>query len=86
MYSSTERSTSLGTIPGVEHEGEHHLGAYGVEPVLEGGDDAEVAPPTADGPEQVRVLLLAGRQRTAVGGNHSTEMRLSDERPCLRLS
>ena len=58
-----------GTIPGVEHEGAHHLGAHGMQPVLEGGDHAEVAAPAADGPEQVRVLLLAGRQEAAVGGD-----------------
>ena len=58
-------------IPGVEHEGAHHLGTHGMQPVLEGGDHPEVAAPAPNGPEQVRVLLLAGRKETSVGGDHA---------------
>lgn len=37
---------------------------------LERGHDAEVAPPAADRPEQVRVLVLAGGDDLAVGEDH----------------
>src|SRR5215204_2333615 len=57
-------------ISGVEHEGAHYLGAHGMQPEFEGGNHAEVAAPAADGPEKVRVLLLAGPQQTPVGGDH----------------
>src|SRR4029453_2835355 len=36
------------------------------------GDDAEVAPPAPQRPEQIRVLLFAGHDEVAVGGDHIT--------------
>ena len=57
-----------------------------MEPVLEGGHHAEVASPPAHAPEEVLVLLLAGRQEPTVGGTTSAEMRLSQARPYLPLS
>jgi hypothetical protein len=47
---------------------EHRLDR--VEPVPEGGHHAEVASPAAYPPEEVPVLLLAGRQEPAVGGHY----------------
>src|SRR5215218_6298959 len=41
-----------------------------MEPVLEGGDDAEVAAAAAERPEQVRVLVGAGAQELTVCGHH----------------
>ncbi len=42
----------------------------GVQPVLERGDNAEVASSAAQRPEQVRVLLVVGLNDAAVGGDH----------------
>ena len=46
------------------------LGADGVEPVLERGDDAEVAAAAAQRPEQVGVLVGRRAHDLALGGDH----------------
>jgi hypothetical protein len=62
-----ENVASLGRrIP--ESAGQHRTD--GVEPVLERGDHAEVAASAPDPPEEVLVLLLAGRQQPPVRGDH----------------
>ena len=55
-----------------------------MQPELEPGGDAEVAAAAADGPEQVRVLLLAGVDELAVGVTTSAASRLSMVSPWLR--
>ena len=61
-----QRSTSAasGDVP------EHRAAVDGVDRMQleqEGGDDAEVAAPSPDGPEQVRVAVRARRDEAAVG-------------------
>lgn len=41
-----------------------------MEPVIEAGDDAEVAATAPQAPEQIRVLVFAGMHQPAVGGHH----------------
>src|SRR4051794_31695147 len=45
-------------------------GGHRVQPVGEPGDDAEVAAPAAQCPEQVGVPVLVGGEHAAVGGDH----------------
>ena len=47
-----------------------HRGAYGMNVVFERGHDTEVATAAPDAPEEVRVVLLAGRNEVALGGYH----------------
>ncbi|MDM0085129.1 hypothetical protein QTI17_31540 [Variovorax sp. J31P179] len=52
-----------------DESGQHHR-ADGMQLELERGHHAEVAAATADSPEQIGVLLLAGAQELAFGGDH----------------
>jgi hypothetical protein len=54
-----------------------------VELELEFGDDAEVAPAAAHPPEEVGVLILAGPDQLAVGGDHVHGLQLIDREPVL---
>jgi hypothetical protein len=40
-----------------------------MELIVKRGDHAKVAAATADGPEELRVVGLAGRQQPAIGGD-----------------
>ena len=42
---------------------------WGVQLILEGGDDSKVAAPASNPPEQVRVLFLARLDHLAIGGD-----------------
>ena len=54
----------------VDQEAGQHHGADGMQPVLERRYDAEVAAAAPQGPQQVGVLVGAGGERPAVGGDH----------------
>ena len=68
VAAGAERQGALVGAP--EEEPEVHLRADGVQAVLEGRDDPEIAPAPAQGPEEVGVLLGRGAQEPAVGGDH----------------
>jgi hypothetical protein len=59
----------LGFIDRVEYRPSQN-GAYRVQPKFEGGDDAEVTPSSAQGPEEVLVLFGTCRKKASVGGYH----------------
>ena len=54
-----------------------------MEAVLEGGDDTEVAAPAPQRPEQIVVLLLAGDDDLAVGGDHLGRLQVVARQPVL---
>ena len=65
-----EPQHARGLLHGPGHQAGDHGGAYRVEPVLERGDDPEVAAAAAQAPEQLGVLVVAGDKELAVGGDH----------------
>src|SRR5208283_3548694 len=54
-----------------------------MQPVLEGGDNAEVAASSAQGPEEIRILVLAGAYYPPVCGNNSSGQQIIDRQPML---
>ena len=74
-------------LAGVLHRPEdragHDVRSQLVEPELELGDDAEVAPATPHAPEQVGVLVLARRQHLPVGGDDVDGLQLIDREAVL---
>ena len=61
------------------------LGAEGVEAELEPRDDAEVAAAPAQGPEQIRVLVIGGADDAPVGGHELGGEQVVDREPVLAL-
>jgi len=53
---------------------------------LELRDDAELPPPAAQRPEQVRVSVSLASMRLAFGADDLAETRLSMDRPCCLVS
>ena len=82
-----EQPQQLGVVLGREEDqpGVHDRPDR-VQGELELRDDAEVAAAAAQAPEQVGVLALAGVHEAPVGGDHVGATRLSQARPCLRIS
>ena len=68
----------------MDDEAARHSGPDRMEAVLEPGDDAEVAASAAQGPEQIGVLLLAGRQDGSVGCHELDGDEVVDGQPVLR--
>jgi hypothetical protein len=56
-------------LAGVEHERDGHVRSDRVQPVLERGDDAEVAAAAAERPEELLMLVLRGTHDVAVRGD-----------------
>ncbi len=78
---------ALGFLQRIERAGEGDHRPNRVEPVLERGDDAEVAAAAAQRPEQVGVLASRWRSsRRPSAVTTSAESRLSQVRPCVRRS
>ncbi len=79
-----EDLVSVACVP--EDGAGQNAGSDGVELELERGDHREVAAPSAQRPEEIGVLVGAGRQQLTVGGDDIGASRLSTARPCLRMS
>ena len=59
---------------------------YRMQLIFEGGRHAEVSASAANGPEQIGLLVLAGPQHLAFGGDELDGPRLSRARPYLPIS
>ena len=57
--------------------------ADSVELIVKGGDDAEIAAAAAKAPEEVLILLGAGRQEAANGGDHISREEIIDGKAVL---
>ena len=72
-----------GILERMEDRSGQHDRPHGVKPVLERGDDAEVAAAATDAPEEVRVLILAGGENLAVGRHQVDRDQVVYRRPVL---
>ena len=54
-----------------------------MQPVLEGGDNAEVAASAAQSPEEIGILVLAGAYHPPVRGNNGSGHQIIDRQPML---
>ena len=83
---AVEAQHLAGVLERVEDRPGQHDRPDRVQPVLERGDDAEVAAAAADAPEQVGVLSSLAVTSSPSAVTRSTESRLSTVAPCLRMS
>jgi len=83
VKSAKKRRTSGASVEGVDHAAREDLRPQRMQAVLERGDDPEVPAAAAQAPEQVRVLLGAGRHALAVGGDDLGAEQVVARRPVL---
>ena len=68
---------------GPEDGAGNHARSQPVHPELGPGDDPEIPPASAHAPEQVRVLVLAGRDEPAIGRHHVDRREAVDDQAVL---
>jgi hypothetical protein len=79
--SRKNRNTSAASLMGQATRPATKLGASGWSRILKGGDDPEVAATAPQTPEQVGVLVVAGDDELAVGGDHVAGCQAVDGEP-----
>ena len=80
---AVEAQHLAGILERMEDRSGEHDRPHGVKPVLERGNDAEVAAAAAEAPEEVRVLILAGGENLAIGRHQVDRDEVVDRGPVL---